>query len=116
MQILKLFLLTLPFLLQIDCKFKDFQYVKIKRFKCTSDFKFVYENLTCFAKPLNRNQTGVNLGVWFKKPLIFFNVSFFSKIYIYVKLIYRLTLPATIAMAPSTVKFCEFLSGIIAQK
>ena len=60
---------------QIDGQFKDFQYIKVKRFKCTSDFKHTFENLTCFAKPINRNQTALTSDIWFKKPFNFMNVS-----------------------------------------
>ena len=75
MQVLQLFTLILLVLHQIHGQFKDFQYIKVKRLKCTSDFKYVFENMTCFAKPLNRNQTGINIGIWFKKPLNFMIVS-----------------------------------------
>lgn len=69
---------NLTILQNVDGQFKDFQYMKVKRLKCTSDFKFVYENLTCFAKPLNRNQTGINVDIWYKKPMTSLNVRIFK--------------------------------------
>lgn len=60
---------------EIDGEFKDFQYIKVKRLICTSDFKFTLKNLTCFAKPINRNQTGITIDVTFTRPLNYFDVS-----------------------------------------
>ena len=61
---------------QFQSQFKDFQFVKVKRLKCnTTNFKLVYENYTCFSKPINRNLTGLTLDIYFKRPINYFVVS-----------------------------------------
>lgn len=71
------YILTILFIFTINIsqvKSKDFQFVKFKRFNCEINSEFVYENFSCFTKPINRNSTGLNMFLWFKKPVNFAKV------------------------------------------
>jgi hypothetical protein len=63
--------------LNFECEAKDYQYAKLKRLKCDPNFKLIEKNFTCFAKPINRNTTGINFLMLFKKPANYLGVGDF---------------------------------------
>lgn len=72
---LKLSILLLCFIAISPIFVKDFHYVKVKKLECKFEYKYFYENGTCFAKPMSRNSTSLTGKFWMKKPFVPINVS-----------------------------------------
>lgn len=62
-------------LTQAAWKEKEYQFSKVKRLKCDPNLKYIFENFSCFAKPVSRNSTSVTVIFQTKMPFNVFHVS-----------------------------------------
>ncbi|KAL7014534.1 hypothetical protein ACKWTF_015991 [Chironomus riparius] len=50
---------------------KDFQYIKVRQFKCEFNESFMFKNSTCFAKPVSRNASAITIFIFTVFPIDF---------------------------------------------